>query len=1167
MKFGRWLIMAVLASFTAVLLVSSVAGQGLRGANSAVIFDYEVTNDGGILFADEFDRLGGVDTLGYPASYRFELDGFTYQVTQRALLQWRSNIGVAYLGNIFEMLEHAGLDQWLLESKGIPLPIKDDGSNGDWNKARETRLSWLTNEQIKAKFLANPNPDAISDWNVDSAINLYGLPMSMPERHGPFISQRFQRVAFQLWVDEVAGSPAPGTVIGVLAGDLLKEAGLVPSEGLHVDERPVVVVAPAPAPAPAPSTSQPRATAKPRATATAKPEATAEATPEATPVTTPIAAEVTLASLTVGDTGISPELSADVTDYTSTVANEVESITVTADATSADATVEITSPADADGNVDGHQVALAEGPNTVTIVVTSGETTQTYTLTINRASAVPVEGAMLLTLSLSDVSLSPAFSGGTTEYTASVVHGIDETTLSYTIPTDARIGITPADADPDDNNAETTDDAGWQVTLNPASGGDGGTTTINIAVTAGDATTFYKIVITRGAAAADATLGGLSLGTGVTLDPAFSRHTSSYKAQVANNVASVTVEPTDNTEAAATYEYRSDGGLLGSGATQAVQLTADAVTTITVKVTSEDGKNSRTYTIGVKRLGGGEPTDTTLASLSLTDIELDQEFDPSNRGVYTATVEFADAATNVVWAVNGPSGAEAAVTVNGVAGPTGGTGNAPAALVVGENFIKVTVTGSDQNTVGVYDITVTRQKRVLGTDATLASITISNVTLDPAFKKDVFEYSDRVESRTLTVDVSATVTDTDTDTDTDGPDGAATFTVSPIEADDTEAPFTVTLNEGDNTITITVTAEDGTTTKVYTITVTREGTTGGDDATMGSLTLTDTTDDSPANHKPISLTPSFSRQQTSYTATVPFTTTEVTIGGRTNIAAAGFDSREDQNNDGDVDDGGEVLTDNERTFVDADVGDFVIVVRVTTTAGSVTKDYTITVTRQARVKSSDASLSALGVEVDNSAVTLLPGFDKGTRVYSAEVPYGDAEELVAEVTATVTDTDEANAVISPADSDAGTGGHQVDLVEGDNDISVEVTAEDGTKQTYTITLTRTVRSTDSSLSELGLKVGEDDVAFNTGFTPSTLMYSASVESTVTTVSLTATRSSSTAAVPVVVLNGNTGSPITAEADGTYNVTLVAGRNVIDVTVTAENPANTTEYRITVTKAS
>ena len=278
MKVGRWLLMAVLASFAAVLMVSSVTGQGLRGANSAVIFDYEVTNDGGILFADEFDRLGGVDTLGHPASYRYEQGGFTYQVTQRALLQWRPEVSSAYLGNIFEMLEHAGFDQWLLETKGIPLPIKDDGSGGDWDKARETRLSWLTNEQIKAKYLANPNPDAISDWNEARAIELYGLPMSMPERHGPFISQRFQRVAFQLWVDDIAGSPAPGTVIGVLAGDILKEAGLVPAEGLNVAERPVVVVAPAPAPAPAPSSSQPRATAKPQATAVA--------TPVATPVTT-----------------------------------------------------------------------------------------------------------------------------------------------------------------------------------------------------------------------------------------------------------------------------------------------------------------------------------------------------------------------------------------------------------------------------------------------------------------------------------------------------------------------------------------------------------------------------------------------------------------------------------------------------------------------------------------------------------------------------------------------------------------------------------------------------------------------------------------------------------------------------------------------------------------
>ena len=280
-----------------------------------------------------------------------------------------------------------------------------------------------------------------------------------------------------------------------------------------------------------------------------------------------------------------------------------------------------------------------------------------------------------------------------------------------------------------------------------------------------------------------------------------------------------------------------------------------------------------------------------------------------------------------------------------------------------------------------------------------------------------------------------------------------------------------------------MTAEDGTTTESYTIIVTREGTSGGDDATMGSLTLTDTTDDSDgtANHKPVSLTPSFSRQQTSYTATVPFTTTEVTIGGRTNIAAAGFDSREDENDDGDFDDQSDVLSGNALTLADADVGDFDIVVRVTTTGTpTATKDYTITVTRQARVDSSDASLSALTVNVDGS-VTLSPSFDPKTRVYIATVPYGDADELVATVAATATDTTEGRAVISPTDSDTTTDGHQVDLAEGDNEISVDVTAEDGTKQTYTITLTRTVRSTDSSLSALGLKDGDDDVTLSPPF--------------------------------------------------------------------------------------
>ena len=190
------------------------AGQGRGG--------FAVTNDGGIGFWNSFQALGGVNALGYPSSQRYQLaDGFTYQATQGALLQWRPEYGRAILANTFEMLQHAGKDGWLSEAKGIPAPITDDGSGGDWGRAKATRLSWLTNDAIRAKYL--------SAGSVERAIELYGLPMSKPEKRGPFIVQRFQRIAFQLWVDQVPGMPAPGSVVRILGGDLLKEAGLIPA--------------------------------------------------------------------------------------------------------------------------------------------------------------------------------------------------------------------------------------------------------------------------------------------------------------------------------------------------------------------------------------------------------------------------------------------------------------------------------------------------------------------------------------------------------------------------------------------------------------------------------------------------------------------------------------------------------------------------------------------------------------------------------------------------------------------------------------------------------------------------------------------------------------------------------------------------------------------------
>jgi hypothetical protein len=190
----------------------SEAGQGRGG--------YTIQDDGVARFWASFQSLGGVAALGYPSSHRFQMgDGFTYQATQGALLQWRPEFGRAALANTFEMLQAAGKDNWLEQAKGIPRPISDDGSGGDWTRAKSTRLGWLTNDGIRAQYL--------SAGSEERAIELYGLPMSKPEKRGPFVVQRFQRIAFQQWVESVPGMPAPGSVVRVLGGDLLKEAGLI----------------------------------------------------------------------------------------------------------------------------------------------------------------------------------------------------------------------------------------------------------------------------------------------------------------------------------------------------------------------------------------------------------------------------------------------------------------------------------------------------------------------------------------------------------------------------------------------------------------------------------------------------------------------------------------------------------------------------------------------------------------------------------------------------------------------------------------------------------------------------------------------------------------------------------------------------------------------------
>ncbi len=87
------------------------------------------------------------------------------------------------------------------------------------------------------------------------------------------------------------------------------------------------------------------------------------------------------------------------------------------------------------------------------------------------------------------------------------------------------------------------------------------------------------------------------------------------------------------------------------------------------------------------------------------------------------------------------------------------------------------------------------------TDATLESLTVAGYTMDKTFTSDVMAYTVVVDEAVTSVTMTATTTDDNASVVWD------------------KNPSTTTLNTGPNVFIATVTAEDGTTTKSYTVTV------------------------------------------------------------------------------------------------------------------------------------------------------------------------------------------------------------------------------------------------------------------------------------------------------------------------------------------------------------
>ena len=201
--------------------------------------------------------------------------------------------------------------------------------------------------------------------------------------------------------------------------------------------------------------------------------------------------------------------------------------------------------------------------------------------------------------------------------------------------------------------------------------------------------------------------------------------------------------------------------------------------------------------------------------------------------------------------------------------------------------------------------------------------------------------------------------------------------------------------------------------------------------------------------------------------------------------------------------------------------------------------YTVTVTR---LLSSDNNLSALTV----TPGILAPTFTSGTLNYAVDVA-----TTVTSVTVAATKAD-PDAVISGDMPNDGQATIQLGGPGTSRNVSITVTAPNGNSKTYRVTINRAA-SSNNNLSALSVTPG----TLGPSFTSDRLNYTVDVATTVTSVTVAATK-----ADPNAVISGD----VPNDGQATIQLNGPGTTTQVTVTVTAQN-GNSKTYRIDVERAA
>ena len=501
-----------------------------------------------------------------------------------------------------------------------------------------------------------------------------------------------------------------------------------------------------------------------------------------------------------------------------------------------------------------------------------------------------------------------------------------------------------------------------------------------------------------------------------------------------------------------------------------------------VTVTAEDGKTIKIYTIKVNR---PKSSDTTLSKVNLTNAVLSPSLSKDKRE-YTLTIPYGSTEFTIEGVPTVPT---TTVTGNGTYSKD-------------DKVVRLTTIAED----GSMDVYVFNVVKALSNDATLHDLSVSGYNLDKTFTSTTLDYSiGDIPYGTTKLKINATPTNSDS---------TIKYYVGTASFDSNIVDIPTLL--GENIITVEVTAADGISKKLYTITY---NIVKSDNAYLSKLT------------------PSLGK--------IDFnkTTFLYNINVENNVDKISFDIETEDKNASIKVLSENFFTPKTITVDNLKEGDTTLEIIVVAQNGN-TKTYSVIIHRLGKELSSDANLSSLSV----NGQTLDKEFNMNETEYSiGEIPYS-LEKLTINATPNI-DTSTLTYLVNGNKQSS----NVVDIPKnnGNGAITVQVTAEDGkTVKNYKITYSKQA-SSNAYLSDLRVSSGE--LSFN----KTKYSYIVNIDSDVNKVDLTSVLEDNKSNMKI---NG-----ITYTSPHTYTISpLEVGNTEVVILVTAEDGTFLT-YKVTFVK--